>query len=323
MVLDTPGLKIVGAADTAADLAGHDLGAVLGLPRRLGVKVQAEPEKLVSRGGADLAVVCTTSSLAEVSPLLLALVKKGLHVASTCEELAFPVPAAHALAAEIDKAARAKKVAVLGTGVNPGFAMDTLALLLTAPCSQVERVSVTRVVDAATRRLPLQRKVGAGLSLTQFRRAIHEGGVRHVGLAESAHMIAAGLGWALTRIEENVEPAVAPRDLDTEHLRIPAGSVSGIRQSLRAWRGDDLAVGLDLQIYVGAESPRDHVIVVGTPGIDMTIAGGIAGDQAAAAVLVNAIPKLMASRPGLVSMKDLPLVHRFNLADLKEALKRG
>jgi len=189
--------------------------------------------------------------------------------------------------------------------------------MLTAPCARVERVAVTRVVDAATRRLPLQRKVGAGLNLNQFRRALTEGTVRHVGLAESAHMIAAGLGWKLDRVDEVIEPAIAPRDLDSEYLRVPAGAVAGIRQHARAYRDGDLLISLDLQMYVGAESPRDHVLIDGDPPIDMTIAGGIAGDLGTAALVVNSIPKLFAAPAGLVTMRDLPLVHRFNALDLK------
>jgi 2,4-diaminopentanoate dehydrogenase len=201
--------------------------------------------------------------------------------------------------------------------VNPGFAMDALPLMLTAPCATVTRVSVVRVVDAGTRRLPLQRKVGAGLNLNQFRRAMTEGTVRHVGLAESAHMIASSLGWKLDRLEETLEPAIAPRDLDTEYLRIPAGMAAGIRQAVRGYRNGEVAVSLDLQMYVGAESPRDHVLIEGTPPIDMTIAGGVAGDLATAAIVVNSIPKLLAARAGLVTMHDLPLVHRFTPGELK------
>ena len=207
---------------------------------------------------------------------------------------------------------------MLATGVNPGFTMDALALMLTAPCARVSRVSVTRVVDAGTRRLPLQRKVGAGLNLNQFRRAQTEGTVRHVGLTESVHMIASSLGWKLDRLEETLEPAIAPRDLDTEYLRIPAGAAAGIKQYARGYRDGELAVSLDLQMYVGAESPRDHVLIDGAPPIDVTISGGVAGDLATAAIVVNAIPKLLAARPGLLTMRDLPLVHRFNAAEAKD-----
>jgi hypothetical protein len=302
LILETEGLKIVGAADVSPDKAGQDLGSVLGLPRKLRIKVEADTGRMLRKVRADVAVLCTSSSVREVKGQAALLLQKGLHVVTTCEEMAFPTPAHQSAFADLGRLARKKKVSILGTGVNPGYAMDALALMLTAPCARVDRVAVTRVVDAATRRLPLQRKVGAGL---------------HVGLTESACMIAAGLGWKLDRVDETIEPAIAPRDLDSEYLRIPAGAVAGIKQHARAYRNGDLAISLDLQMYVGAESPRDHVLIGGLPAIDMTIAGGIAGDLGTAAVVVNSIPKLLAAPAGLVTMRDLPLVHRFNSLDLR------
>jgi 4-hydroxy-tetrahydrodipicolinate reductase len=322
LVAETEGLQIVGATDPFPDHAGKDLGPLLGLPRRLRVKVDGNPDRFLRRARADVAVLSTSSALKAVKPQVAALVQRGMHVVSTCEELAFPTPERAAAFRELDRLARKKKVTVLGTGVNPGYAMDALALVLTAPCARVDRVAVTRVVDAGTRRLPLQRKVGAGLNLNQFRRAITEGTVRHVGLVESVYMIAAALGWKLERVEETLEPAIAPRDLDTEYLRIPAGAAAGIKQYARGYRNGDVAISLDLQMYVGAENPRDHVFVAGLPPIDMTISGGVAGDVATAAIVVNAIPKMLAARAGLLSMTDLPLVHALNPLELK-ALRKG
>jgi 4-hydroxy-tetrahydrodipicolinate reductase len=130
-------------------------------------------------------------------------------------------------------------------------------------------------------------------------------------------MIATGLGWKLDKVDETLEPAIAPRDLNTEYLRIGAGMAAGIKQSARGYRNGDLAITLDLQMYVGAEQPRDHIVIDGTPPIDMTIAGGVAGDSATAAITVNAIPKVMAARPGLVTMHDVPIVHRYNPVEVK------
>jgi 4-hydroxy-tetrahydrodipicolinate reductase len=290
---------------------------VLGLPKKLRLKVEADAARLLRKTKADVAILCTGSSVKTVKAQVLALVQKGLHVVTTCEEMAFPAPAHQAMLKDVDRLARAKKVAVLGTGVNPGYAMDALVLMLTAPCVSVNRVSATRVVNAASRRLPLQRKVGAGLNLAQFRRALTEGSVRHVGLVESVYMVAAGLGWKLDKVEETIEPAIAPRDLDTDYLRVPAGAVAGIKQTARGYRNGDLAVSLDLQMYVGAESPRDHVLVDGEPRVDVTVAGGLAGDIATGAIVLNAIPKLMAAPAGLVTMKDLPLVHCWNPNEAK------
>jgi 2,4-diaminopentanoate dehydrogenase len=320
LALAAEGLRVVGALDISPTHAGKDLGTVLGLPKKLRLKVEADPARLLRKTKADVAILCTGSSVKAVKPQVLALVQKGLRVVTTCEEMAFPAPANEAMLRDVDRLARAKKVAVLGTGVNPGYAMDALVLMLTAPCVSVNRVSATRVVNAASRRLPLQRKVGAGLNLAQFRRALTEGSVRHVGLVESVHMIAAGLGWKLDKVEETIEPAIAPRDLDTDYLRVPAGAVAGIKQAARGYRNGELAVSLDLQMYVGAESPRDHVLVDGEPRVDVTVAGGLAGDIATGAIVINSIPKLMAAPAGFVTMKDLPLVHCWNPHEVK-ALK--
>jgi hypothetical protein len=312
LALETEGLRVVGAMDISSEIAGHDLGAVLGLREKLRIKVQGNFGNFIKKLKADVALLSTSSSLREIHHQLAALLGRGIHVVSTCEELICPAPASQAICRELDRIARKKKVTILGTGVNPGFAMDTLALMLTAPCAVVKRVSVTRVVDAATRRVPLQRRVGAGLTLSQFRHATTAGTVRHVGLVESAHLIASGLGWKLDRVDETIEPAIAPRDLDTAYVRVPAGCAAGIKQYARGYCRGELAISLDLQMYVGAESPRDHILIDGEPPIDMTIAGGVAGDQATPAIVINSIPKVLSAPPGLITMKELPVLHRFN-----------
>jgi 4-hydroxy-tetrahydrodipicolinate reductase len=161
--------------------------------------------------------------------------------------------------------------------------------------------------------------VGAGLNSAQFRRAVTEGTVQHVGLVESAYMIASCLGWKLDKVDETLEPALAPRDLDTEYLRIGAGAATGIRQSARGYRNGELAVKLDLQVYVGAEAPGDHILIDADPPVEATISGGIAGEVATAAVFVNALPRLLAAPPGLLTVKDLPLPHALNPHDMAAA----
>ncbi len=322
MVLAKEGLKVVGACDPAAEKANKDLGDVLGLGKKLRIKVAGDPVKFIKSAKADVAVVSTTSSAKVVKATIEALISRGINVVTTCEEFAYPVPANAKVFRDLDVIAKKKKVTVLGTGVNPGFAMDALALTMTAPCESVTRVSVTRIVDAGTRRLPLQRKVGAGLSLAQFSRAKAEGTVRHVGLPESVQMIADSLGFKLERVEETLEPAIAPRDLNTDYLRIAAGTAAGIKQSARGYTKAGLAISLDLHMYVGADSPKDHIVIDGSPSMDMTVKGGIAGDIATAAISVNAIPKVMSARPGVLTMRDMPLVHSYNKEEARNPPKK-
>lgn len=323
MVLGKEGLKTVGACDAAPEFANKDLGEVLGTGKKTMIKVGGDPVKFIKSAKADVAVVSTTSSAKVVKGTIEALISRGINVITTCEEFAYPAPANAKVFRDLDAMARKKKVSVLGTGVNPGFAMDALALVLTAPCATVSRVSVTRVVDAGTRRLPLQRKVGAGLTLAQFSRAKAEGSVRHVGLPESVQMIADSLGFKLERVEETLDPAIAPRDLNTDYLRIAAGTAAGIKQTARGYTKTGLVVSLDLHMYVGADSPRDHIVIDGSPSIEMTVKGGIAGDVAAAAISVNAIPKVMAARPGVVTMRDIPFVHSYNKDEARNPPKKS
>ena len=192
-VLQTPGLKLVAAADPSPLHAGRDVAVVLGLPRKLqGQGRGPRPSASSRRCAPTWPSSAPPRTSRRSSRRWRRCSSRRINVLTTCEELVHSVPARAAAFKELDRLAKRKKVSLLATGVNPGFAMDALALALTAPCARVRRISVTRVVDAAARKLALQRRVGAGLNLGQFRRAVTEGTVRHVGLVESAYLIATG-----------------------------------------------------------------------------------------------------------------------------------
>ena len=237
-----------------------------------------------------------------------------MNVVSSTEELLFPYDRHPRLSARLDEQARAHGVTVLGTGVNPGYVMDSLALMATGVCREVRRLDIERVVDAAQRRLPLQRKVGAGLTPAEFDERKRAGAFGHIGLVESALLVADGLGWPLDRVDERLEPVIAPTDVETPFLRVTAGQVAGIHHTVRGHRGESEVLSLDLRMYVGAENPRDAIRVDGDPPIDLLVRGGVFGDTATVATLVNAVPLVVAAAPGLVTVKDLPLPRAFPFA---------
>src|SRR5204863_10149978 len=115
-------------------------------------------------------------------PQIERVLKARIPIVTTTEELCYPVRRNAATARKIDAMAKRAKVAVLSTGVNPGFAMDALPIALTAVCERVESMTIHRVQDARTRRLPFQQKIGAGLSREQVDREVDRGNIRHVGL---------------------------------------------------------------------------------------------------------------------------------------------
>ena len=303
-LLEREGVEIVGAIDIDPDKVGKDVGELAG-ERAVGVEVSDDAEGVMANSGADAVILTTVSDLQVVRDQVLAILEHGLSVVSTCEELAYPWETDPAIGEEIDKAAKAAGAAVLGTGVNPGFLMDLLPVVFATVCRKVESVRVERAQDAAFRRLPFQRKIGAGLTQDEFRRKMQSGALRHVGLTESMHMVAAKLGWKLDRTEDIVEPVVAERRVATKDGAIEPGQCLGVSQIGLGMIGHRQAITLVFEAYVGHPEPRDRVLVQGDPEIDSTIKGGVNGDIATCAIVVNSLASLVNARPGLRTMADI------------------
>ncbi len=290
------GYRIVGAVDIDPEKTGKDLGTLLGRAA-LGVPVTADVNAALA-GRPQVVFHTTQSQLARVTPQLLGIIELGANIISTCEELAFPWHQHREDGHRIDDAAKAHGVTVVGLGVNPGYVMDLLPIVLTAPCREIRGIHVTRVVDAGRRRLPLQRKVGAGLDRRAFDQGVSEGRIGHVGLKESIAMIADALGWTLEGMDERIEPVM------------DGTSVTGLHQVAAGARAGQAVITLDLTMAVGASNPRDVVTIDGEPPIEMAVAGGIHGDVATCALAVNAAPPVVAAPPGLTTVHRLPLIHR-------------
>lgn len=303
LLLTKPWVKIVAAVDIDPGKIGRDLGEVIGLGRETGVKVTA-----ALNVRADVICHSTGSRLSEVVDQLRELLQSGSHVVSTCEELSFPLDTA--IREELQHVARSANVTLLGTGVNPGFVMDKLPLTVSAVCQSVESLQIIRIQNASTRREPLQRKVGAGLSVKEFREAVDSGKIKHMGLKESLLMIGNGLGIEFETVSaERIDPVIAEKDVVTQFLKVAKGEVAGVHQTI--FGTGKIDVSLELRMYVGAEDlAADRIIIKGVPNVEMEIKEGVHGDRATAAMVVNAIPRVVQARPGVLTMDDIPISFR-------------
>jgi 4-hydroxy-tetrahydrodipicolinate reductase len=306
-IASRPGFKIVGAVDVDPAKVGRDVGDVIELRRRIGVRVHDNPARALKAAKPQVVVHCTGSTIKQVMPDLEVILKAKAAVVSTTEELSYPGYTHIRQARALHQLAKKAKVAVVGTGVNPGFAMDALPIALTAVCERVDRIQVNRVQDARFRRLPFQQKIGAGLTTEQFQKKVDAGSVRHVGMTESIAMIADALGWTLDRISDNVQPKLAGSTISSEFLAVDPGYVCGIIQDGVGYRDGQPLIRLHLEAYLGAPDPYDSVEIEGSPRLSMKIPGGIPGDVATASMVVNSIPKVLAVAPGLHTMRDLAL----------------
>ena len=300
-------IEIIGAIDNDPAKIGKDLGEVIGAnDAPWGVKVSGDARGVLEQS-ADVVMHTTSSSLPKVVDQLLACMDVGSCVVSTCEELSYPYRTHPELATQLDKAAKENGVALVGTGVNPGFVMDKLVITLAAVSQRVEHARALRIVDASKRRLPLQKKIGAGLSVEEFRARVKEGTIKHVGLPESVAMVADSLGLRVDEITETIEPKVATERVQTEFLIVESGQAAGVHQIARGLSDGKEVIYMELQMYVGAKDPADTVELKGHPNISLVIPGGSHGDIATASVAVNSIPPILEAPAGLRTSRDLAI----------------
>lgn len=310
-IAERSGISIVAAVDKNPGLVGKrlsDLHDALSSD----IKIAQNIKDALSEVKADVAVLTTVSDMERITPQIEELVSFGIPVVSTCEELSFPKTCAPELTQRIDEAAKAHHVAVVGTGVNPGFLMDSLPTFLTSVCQNVESIRVNRYQNAAYRRIPFQNKIGAGCTLEQFAEKKAAGTLRHVGLTESMQFIANNLGWKLSKTEDIIEPVIAEKNIDENGAQVAKGLATGVCQIGRGYVDGEEKITLVFQAAVGEAESYDEVIIKGTPKIRSKIAGGVNGDVATCAITVNATRQLLKAQPGLRTMEDIPLVSYFS-----------
>jgi 2,4-diaminopentanoate dehydrogenase len=300
-------IDIIGAIDSDPEKAGKDLGDLLGAADApWGVPVSNDAEEMLGES-PDVVIHSTSTQLPKVMDQLMACLAAESCVVSTCEELSYPWRKYPELAAKLDAEAKTWGVALIGTGINPGFVMDKLLITLSAVCQEIESARAARIVDASKRRLQLQKKVGAGMSVEEFRAQVAAGAIKHHGLPESVAMVSDALGLSVDEITETIEPVVARERVKTPYLEVSAGQVAGVHQIAHGYAGGKEKIYMELQMYVGAADPSDSVEITGNPNISLTIPGGTHGDIATASVVVNCIPAILDAPAGLRTSRDLPM----------------
>lgn len=301
------GVDLVGGVDIDPAKVGHDVGEVIGLGRPLGFATSETLAAVLERTAANVVLHTTSSYFDLFKRQIIEILEAGLDVVSTAEELSFPWLANQTDAAAIDAVAKQVGKTALGTGVNPGFLMDALPLSLTALCQEIEHMAVTRVINASVRRGPFQAKIGAGMSVEAFQTQMEEGHMGHVGLPESMGMIFDTLGKTLARYETSVGPVVAQRPIKTTHFEIQPGQVKGVKQVARGYAPEGEFVVLTFIAALAMEADGDTITLTGKPNLEITLKG-TNGDLSTVAIAANAIRRIHAAAPGLITMRDLPMV---------------
>jgi 4-hydroxy-tetrahydrodipicolinate reductase len=298
------GVEVV--AIISRSMAGQPARSVIpDLPASL--VVTANPERAFAEARPHVVLHATAPLLSEVLDQLMLTIRAGSHVISSCEELAYPW-AVHQEAAEVlDQEARRHGVAVLGTGVNPGFVFDALVLEALSSRWNPKAIAVSRVTDASSFGPAVRRRLGLGLQPSEFEAMVAAGDVAgHVGFRESMDLIAAALGTRIETFEESMEPLIADRD----GYGVRTGQTAGFVQKAKGHCAGGLYLDFQLSLHlwprgVGLEV-IDSIKVQDLDAVhEIQVRPASLPLEAAAAQLVNAIPHILVAEPGLRTRLDM------------------
>jgi 4-hydroxy-tetrahydrodipicolinate reductase len=306
-VVEREGLELIGGVDIDPAKVSKDLGEVIGLGRRLGFPVVAKLKDILASTQADVVMHTTSSYFDLFKAQVIEILEAGLDIVSTSEELSFPWLAHPQEGAEIDAVAKRVGKTVLGTGINPGFLMDSLPLFLTGLCQRVDRIDISRIQNASLRRGPFQAKIGSGMTVKEFQTKMDAGRMGHVGLPESVAMVFHTLGKKLARYESAVEPVVADKRVKTDYFDVEPGRVRGLKQVARGFTETGEFMTLTFIAALDMEKEADTIKITGKPNLEVTLQG-TNGDIGTVAIAVNAIRRVKGAPPGLATMRDLPIV---------------
>ncbi len=302
------GHEIVGVVDIDERIVGKDAGEILGVGR-LGVEVTRDAEELAD---ADVVLHATGSYLDRVFDQIASVVRMGVHVVSTCETLSYPYYRYPVLALRLDEIARAYGAVVIGTGINPGYLLDSLVVVLAASVPTVRRVRALRSLDAARRREPFRKKIGVGEDPRLVEEKLARGEITgHVGYAESVYLVALAGDLSLTRVVEHQEAVPAESDVESAGIRVSKGMNRGIRGYGAGFVGDREVVRIEFEAYVGAPE-YEEIEIEGQEYSVKWRSTGTPGDLGTVTVALNVAERVPYMMPGLRLMTDmLPFKIRF------------
>lgn len=305
--VERSGIQITGIVDINPELHQQDGGEISG-SGKIGVLVSKSLDEALAttKYKPQVAVITTVSSIKNLVPQVEDVAKSGLHIVSTCEELSFPWQQHPMKAAKIDDICKKNNVSCLGTGVNPGYLMDYLPSVITSINQRVDSIEIERIQDALKRRVPFQKKIGAGLTVKEFQVKKENGVLKHVGLPESIDMIAYAMGWELDNVDETLEPILAENKIVNGYKPIEKGETAGVQQVATGFSNGKQLLKLVFRAAVDEPTSYDRINVKGLPDIGLNIDGGVNGDIATCAITVNATRAILSCKPGLNTMLDIP-----------------
>jgi 4-hydroxy-tetrahydrodipicolinate reductase len=315
-----PGLELVGCYAWSPDKVGRDAGELCGLAP-LGVNATDDVDALLALHPDCVVYNPMWPSIDELVRILGA----GVNVVTTAAFINGRRlgPDRKRLA---DACARGGS-SLFGTGISPGWT-ELLGIVLAGISSRIDRITISEAAHTALYDSPdTERPAGFGRPIDDpdLQRMTAEG---TAVFGEAVAMVGDALGVELDEIVCRSEHAKTTSDLDLGSWRIAAGCVAGVAASWQGRVGGRTIVEIDVRWKKAPVLEPDWKIedgyvieVQGLPTVRSTLqflpppdfaAKSLAdfmvlGHVMTAMPAVNAIPRVVAAPPGIVSYPDLPL----------------
>ena len=306
-------LEIVGVCDISPDMVGKSLVDIIELSQLNHIIVNEDIDLMLETSKPDLVMISTDSFVKKNYDKIMKCILKGYHVISSAEEMAQPYANNSELATEIHKAAQSQGVTVLGTGVNPGFMMDLLAISMTGVTESIEEIHCRRVNSLSPFGKTVMEEQGIGITLQEFEQKMSKNQLSgHVGFKESVYLFAQALGNStVTHFEETMTPIVTDVERSSKYGFAAKGTLAGVDMRAKATLSNGIKLFFEhpqqIEPHLGGVETGDYIKIIGRPNVNLSINPEVDGGIGTIAICVNMIPLVVEAEAGLKTMVDLPV----------------
>jgi hypothetical protein len=325
-VVAHPELELAGVIVHSPEKDGRDAGELVGLPP-LGVAATRDAEAALAGADALFYGVNQDFRPAEAVEEMTSALARGVSVVTAGSYgLLHPPSANPALRERFEWACREGGSAFLSSGIDPGFALDLLPLVLSGVCEEIREIRIVENFNYATYQVPeeVRKILGFGASLERPPPMLSPGVPTHVW-GGSVRSLAEALAVPLEEVREVTELHPLERDVVSPSGTLEAGTLGAYRFEVQGISAGRPVIVLEhITRVVDDTAPQwprpsgmghHQVRIEGRPRMTLTLecedehGDHVAGGNAtAAARLVQAIPFLCQAPPGVHSGIELPLI---------------
>jgi 4-hydroxy-tetrahydrodipicolinate reductase len=320
-----PDLELVGVWVSSAAKVGQDAGDLAKLGRKLGVIATSDEGALLAlKPDCIISCAASDSRATEAIATYERFLRAGINVVATGPAGA-TFPGQGGVAASLSRTALAAGKSVWVNGIDPGFSNDSLPMLLSGLSKRIDKVHVTEIFNYNTySQLDSLRSMGFGLP-ANFTPGLAHPGALIPSFGPAVRQIAAGLGVELDSLEQHVERGFAAKSISTPVMEIAVGTQDAVRFDVTGMKDGKPVVVIEHVTRMSDEAAPSwpqpgglgcyRVAITGEPNFNLELQMNDGRDDlnnaacmATAMRVVNAVPAVVAARPGHLSIYDLPLV---------------